>query len=363
MAVFLILFVYFGLIARLTSNIKEDRTKRLRQALLGGIGLWIIMALRSWTCGQDLLYAEKGVGYIVQFVNMEYMPFLNALYSDNAYEPGFNLLFWFIYNYISPNPQLMLAITSGIEIGLIGYTLYKQSPNIILSYIAFACLGLYIFSFSGLRQGLGFALTFFAFNFIDDKKGWKFFGIVLLAFTVHKSSLLFLPAYFFRDISLTKQRAILGVFTVFAFLPVLMPVIQYFSLLIYGKEKYSSYQGGAYGLFALFIAMLFFSFKYIPINSASDRKMMQMRWMCLIAIFLQSSGILSAGALARIAYNYSIFFCLLLPFTTSTSTYSKKINLNTIIAILLVAFFVYCNKDGFLNVVPYRFFWEEHFDI
>ena len=33
------------------------------------------------------------------------------------------------------------------------------------------------------------------------------------------------------------------------------------------------------------------------------------------------------------------------------------------IAILLVAFFVYCNKDGYLNVVPYRFFWEEHFDI
>lgn len=363
MAVFLILFVYLGLLAKLTSNIKEEGTKRLRQALLGGIGLWIIMALRSWTCGQDLLYADRGVGYIFQFVNMEYMPFLNALYSDNAYEPGFNLIFWCIYNYISPNPQFMLAIISGVEIGLIGYTLYKQSPNIILSYIAFACLGLYIFSFSGLRQGLGVAFTFFAFNFIDDKKKWKFFGIVLLAFTMHKSSLLFLPAYFIRNLSLTKQRAILGVVAVLAFLPVLMPVIQYFSLLIYGKEKYSSYQGGAYGLFALFIAMLFFSFKYISTDSTTDRKIMQMRWMCLIAIFLQSSGILSAGALARIAYNYSIFFCLLLPFTTSASTYTKNKNLSTIIAILLIAFFVYCNKDGYLNVVPYRFFWEEHFNI
>lgn len=358
MAVFLILFVYFGLIARLTSNIKDDRTKRMRQAILGGVGLWCLMALRSWTCGQDLYYGEKGTGYILQFIDMGYTSFVEAFNSNDGYEPGFKLLNWFIYNFISTNPQSMLAITSGIEIGLIGYTLYKQSPNITLSYIAFACLGLYIFSYSGLRQGIGVAMTFFAFNFIDDKRKWKFFSIVLLAFTFHKSSVLFLPAYFVKDLALPKQRAILGVILVFAFLPVLMPVIQYFSVLIYGKEKYNAHEGGAYGLFGLFIAMLFFSYNYIVNNTESDRKIMQFRILCLIAIFLQSSGILSAGALARIAYSYSIFFCLLLPYTVINTTKNKNA-FTLLIATLLIMFFIYCNKDGYLNVVPYRFFWEE----
>lgn len=362
MTPFTLLFVYLGLVELLTSSMLDDNKKRKRQALLGGFGLWVLMALRSWTCGQDLLYAERGVGYIYQFISMNYTSFQSALFNDNGYEPGFNALYWMIYHYISINPQFMLAITSAIEIGLIGYTIYKQSPNITLSYVAFACLGLYIFSYSGLRQGLGVAFTFFAFNFIDDKKPWKFLAFVLLAFTMHKSSLVFLPAYFVRNYSLSRQKAFWGIIAVLAFLPFLMPLIQYFSVLVYGKEKYNTYEGGAYGLFGLFIFMLFFSYRYISSNNDMDRKIMQTRWMCLIAIFLQSSGILSAGAMARIAYNYSIFFCLLLPFSTS-SYVSKYRQLPFLIELLLIFFFIYATRDGGFGVVPYRFFWEEHYNI
>lgn len=359
---FFILFLYLGIIMIATHNRANDNKTRICIAIICGLGLWVLMALRSWTCGQDLYYSEKGAGYILQYIDIGSSSFHNAFFSwEEGYEPGFKVVFWLIYNYVSPNPQFMLAIISGLEIALIGYTFFKQSSNIALSYIAFACLGLYVFSYSGIRQGLCVAITFFAFNFMDSKNKWKFFAIILIAFTIHRSSIILLPAYFIRDISLNKERAIMGIIAILLFLPVLMPAIQLFSVLIFGKEKYNGVEGGAYGLFLLYIVMFFYSYNYKLSHIEHSRIIMQVRWMCLIAIFLQSSGILSAGALARIAYNYSIFFSLLLPLTISQAPKHSNIRISILIMLFLIAFFVYCNYDGYLNVVPYRFFWEEQF--
>lgn len=359
MAPFIFLFIYLGVIATWTSKMSV-KIRSKYQAILGGLGLWILLALRSWTCGQDLYYDIRGVGYIVSFTKMIDVSFSDLFLGfNNGYEIGFNLLNWFIYHYISSNPQVFLAIISLINIFLVGYTFYKQSPNILLSYLAFSCLGLYIFGFSGLRQSLSVSLTFFAFNFIHQKKPFLFLLIVFLAFTIHKSSIIFLPALVFRNKILSFNLAIIATVGIFIMLPFLMSIIQFFSVLIYGYEKGNSEEGGAFGLFFLYLFLLFYSFSSNPKDEDGFKKFNLCRWMALCALFLQSSGILSAGALARIAYPFSIFFALLLPMTLEFKSKSLRIVTKAIVIICLIAFFIYSNKDGYLNVVPYRFFWEE----
>ncbi len=361
---FIILFIYLGILSYFTSSIVDNDKKRKLQAFWGGLGLWSLLALRSWTCGMDLYYSELGTGYILKFIKLGEASLKDVLNSNIGYEPGFKILNWLIFRCVSNNPQFMLAITGGIEIALIGYTFYKQSPKIILSYIAFACLGLYIFSFSGIRQGLGFAFTFFAFNFIEDRRPWKFLIFILLGITMHTSSVIFIPAYLVKNLSLSSKKAFIGILIVFLFLPFLMPVIQFFSVLLYGKEKYSSFQGdAAYNLLILYILLLLFSYLVDAKGLQQNRKITQVRWMSLIAIFLQSSGILSAGALSRIAFSYSIFFSLLLPYTVSVSAIKSRRQWEFIIVFLLICFFLYVNKDGYLNVIPYRFFWDEVYNL
>ncbi len=359
MAPFWCLFIYLGIVAFSTSKLSDEQAKFKYQAVLGGLGLWLLLALRSWTCGQDLYYYDKGVGYIVTFLRMDGISFSELLQADADYEIGFRILNWIIINYISSNPQIFLAIIAAIEIGLIGFTFYKQSSNIILSYLVFACLGLYIFGFSGLRQILGVSITFFAFNFINCTKPYKFIIFVLLACTMHKSSILFLPAVLFRKSSLPFSKTIFYILGIIIVLPVLMPIIQFFSVLLYGKEKYGDYEGGAYGLFLLFIFMFFYSYSCVLKTKEKIDKMTRLRWMALFAVFFQSSGILSAGALARIAYSYSIFFSLLLPMTLEFTPKNYKYISKTFVIMFLLFFFFYTNKGGFLNVIPYRFFWEE----
>ena len=160
-----------------------------------------------------------------------------------------------------------------------------------------------------------------------------------------------------------SKKAFIGILIVFLFLPFLMPVIQFFSVLLYGKERYSSYQGGAYNLLILYILLLLFSYFVDAKGLQQNRKITQVRWMTLIAIFLQSSGILSAGALSRIAFSYSIFFSLLLPYTVSVSAIKSRRQWEFIIVFLLICFFLYVNKDGYFNVIPYRFFWDEVYNL
>lgn len=361
---FIVLFLYLGLIHNTTTHISDPNKIRLRQTWLGGLGLWLLLALRSWTCGNDLLITDDTtiIGYLPYFINLQSYSLSEILFNFEGYETGYNVLNWLIAR-LSNNPQIFLAVVAGIEISLIGYTLYKQSPNIVFSWIIFACLGLYIFSFSGLRQALGFSITFFAYNFINQKKPVVFILLVLLAYTFHTSAILFLPALFFRNRYLTNKKAQNLLFGTFCIAPFIMPIVQYGSVLVYGKEKYASDAGGAYGLFALFVCMFFFGIRYTLLQDENYKKRCQCVWMILLAILLQSTGFFSAGAMARVAYYYSIFFCLFLPLSLESATKEERRKWTLLISIMMVIFFMLVNGNGYLNVIPYRFFWEEHYNI
>ncbi len=362
MAPFIILFLYLGIVNLLTARMPSEINRRKYQTFWGGFGLWILLALRSWTCGNDLFDGVGYTGYIPYFLHFKSYSFKEVLTSTDGYERGYNILNWLIIN-LSENPQIFLAIIAAIELLLIGYTLYRHSPNIIFSWIIFACLGLYVFSFSGLRQALGISLCFFAFNFINYRKPYIFIFLVLLASTMHTSAYLFLPSLLTRNLHMDKNKAVLYLMMILAVSPFIMTIIQYASMFVYGKEKYASDAGGAYSLFILFISLFFYSFLYTRNKVKALDDISQVRWMILFAILLQSVGIFSAGALARIAYYFSIFFCLLLPMGLEFAPLKVRSIHSFIISVLFVIFFVISNSSGYLNVVPYRFFWEEQFNL
>ena len=360
MTIFIILFIYLLLLKVLFGG-KNSKNARKSLCVLAGFGLWVVLALRSPYCGVDLVSGVAGsANYLNQFLRVTYYSLTQIAEGSLSYftssETGW-LLYSKLVSLVTRDFQVFLAITAFIQIGLIGFVFYKYSSDIILSYIVYFCFGLYIMSFSGLRQSTAVAIAFFSFHFLINNKKWLFALAVLLAASLHTSALLFFIAYPLRKIQLSTTKSIIAIFAVFVALPLLSFIIGTVVPFLFGN-RYQHYEdtGGAITLFLLYVAISLFSLK-IKLNTQRDSLY---RSLIIVAVACQSLGYISAGAMTRIGFYFSIFFSLLFP--ELVKVYSAKDSrqiLFTLVSLLFFVFFYLTNIGGYLNVVPYYFFWEQ----
>lgn len=210
--IFFFLFLYLILVGLLVSN-----EKKILKIILLCLGPVLVQSLRSPTCGTDVW--GNGYGYYQKFTLIGEIP-LSAIFTTkiNSFEQGY-VVFNKLISFISDNPQIFLAITSLFIFSLIGYIYYRFSVNAYLSIIIFVCFGLYIFSFTGLRQAIAFSITFFSFKFIVERKFKHFLVSVFLAFSIHSSAIIYVFVWPLWNIRHTNKFAISLLGITFLLLP------------------------------------------------------------------------------------------------------------------------------------------------
>lgn len=352
MWIFWCLYIWLAL----SSFFKARSHGRAIQTALSALGVWIVLALRSPYCGVDLLGIGEGAGYIGTFKRLTYSSW-SDLNTIEYFEPG-----WTVYcklcSYISDDPQMFLAITAAITVGLIAWMIYRYAQSVFLAFVIYVSFGLYLFAFSGIRQALALSITFFASHFVIQKKYlWLFIALVLLASSIHTSAIIFLIVWPVSNIRLTKWRGVCMLGALFAILPLLSSIVQFIVPIIFGRN-YGSYEdeGGAITMFLVYAVFFILS---LTANMPNNLY----RWMLLLAVAGQSLGVISTGAMTRIAYYFSIYFILFIPeYMSCFKTQQGKLFI-AIVSILFVVFFYLTSSGGYLNVVPYHFFWESGYTI
>lgn len=353
MGAFIFIFIALIIIQILSSGIKAN-SKRVFQTISCFIILWLIQGLRHESIGIDSATS--------------YRPYFESVWSDFGslfdfsdtymnYEIGYIILNKVFKTLISSDTQLFILFTSFLSIAPIAYIFYKYSNNIVFSFWVFTSLQIYHFGFSGIRQAIAIAICFLSFHYIVQKKIPIFLALVLLASTFHTSAILFLPAYWvYHKFDLTPKRLIISLmgllFVVFFVKSIAVEIVTF----LFGGEKYVSAldSSGApsYNLLILFFVVLFWTYM------SDNYQLAKLRSFVLLAVAFQALGIISAYA-TRIGYYYYIFFPLVIPLAIDTSKrISNKGLVTAIICGLLCAFFFYVNGSGYLEVIPYKFFWE-----
>lgn len=82
------------------------------------------------------------------------------------------------------------------------YSFFKKTRRELFSlttYFAF-CFGVFFWYFNIMRQGIAFFILLYSFQYILEKKVFKFLFFVIIATGFHYSSIIFLPFYFASDI-------------------------------------------------------------------------------------------------------------------------------------------------------------------
>lgn len=329
--------------------------KRLFQAIFCFILLWLIQGLRHESIGVDSYTSyrpyfesvESGIKAIFDFSDR----FAN-------FEIGYVVLNKAFKTFISSDPQLFILFTSFLSIFPVAVIFYKYSCNIVFSFWIFASLQIYHFGFSGIRQAIALGICFYAFHYIIKEKLFLFVILVLLASLFHTSALLFLPAYWtYHKFKLTKLSLLVSLVVVVLATFFIKPIAVEIVSLLFGGEKYISaleVEGTAsYDLLILFIFVL--SFTYI----SQDETVNKLRPFLLFTIAFQTLGIVSPYA-TRIGYYYYMFFPIVIPLVIKTTKlFNNKPLITMLLCLLFALFFFYVNGSGYLDVIPYKFFWEQ----
>lgn len=346
MAIFIWMYILLILNWALSTHLKTK--KRKKYAWLSGLLiLWLIQALRSTSVGIDLQV------YIPQFLDENRRNFL-------SFEIGYIKLNELIYS-ISSNENAFLAGVSMLSLLPISLLFKKYSASIFFSYIIFASFIIYHFTFSGLRQALALGIIAISYYFLERKNLIYFIGVIFLASLFHVSSILFLIMYPLCNlIKMTNKKYFIFCIIAILFIIALRPIVSFIIPLIFGEGKYIGYIDRetvpAYNLFIVLFIFFLFTFTV----KRPSKNLMNYRMATFCAVFCQSLGFISPVA-TRIGYYFILFIPLALPQVIQEMKQPKKYKtiITSVIAAFMIFFFFYSNATGYLNVIPYSFFWEK----
>lgn len=171
--------------------------------------LFFILSFIRWEVGTDWN----------MYFNTFYVGSIEKMYSVK--EIGFRVLNYIVYK-IFPSYTLMLFFLAVILFIFKYTTLYKLSYVPLLSLLMAFCLEKGDIFF--VRQSIAIAITFYSTKYIIKKEKLKFILCIVLASFIHKSSFIFIFAYFvFNKFNLRRRHYCLLI--IFSFV-----------LYIYGRE-------------------------------------------------------------------------------------------------------------------------------
>ncbi len=85
---------------------------------------------------------------------------------------------------------------AGLFLGGLAFFCNRQ-PHPILAWLVATPYLIVVVGMGYTRQSVAIGLAMAAINFLEQKRGWKFLGLILVAATFHKSALLLLPLVLF----------------------------------------------------------------------------------------------------------------------------------------------------------------------
>lgn len=255
----LIVFGLITLLCLLFSSFKQ--TKQIKLTFLILCSLILI--------GQMILINPQGklsdlTAYYNSFYNFHNIS-LNHLFTKYSYEYGFLLFNWVIVN-LTGSWKLYIIICYAIIYFCSFRFIFNNSSNIYISVILLITLGFYGFSLTGLRQTIAMSICIWSYEYIKKRNFIPFCVTMLLAFSFHKSAIVFFPLYFLGSMKLRPFNFILIILFCLIIVSFSSIIMEYFNDVFdksYGREVFGSYIGRFINLIIYIIILIISYLAYL----------------------------------------------------------------------------------------------------
>lgn len=384
MAVYFALAAIIGLYGTaIHANTDQGRRKRF---VIVAFALMILLAgLRSPNVGIDIPnhYAKNFVR-IASF-SLTDVPKFSAM---GNYEIGYCYYTWFL-NLISHEVQVYIFITELLIYSAIGYFIYKESTDVVMSteLVIFSCL--YYMCMNIMRQGLAVAIILVGYVWLDYsnrriKDYIKYVILIFLASTFHSSAILCLLMIVFDRLKFTRKQIIGGgVITVLLYEFYMQIYVGILGIL--GSSNYERYLTGSesmgnmnmqsifnfiltVGAFAIGYYVLVWKKKTVKTLLIDDKNGYQLQknesFMLFMVLMASVCRLLlfRMNIINRFTYYFIPYVLVLYPYAIDSMHLKSN---RTIVRILVYGlFFIYflwmttTYAASFYGAVPYSFYWQ-----
>lgn len=183
--------ILFGVLQR--RFLPTECAKRL-YCILSGVALALISALRFMVSTDYYNYWEDFLQtYFLSWEDFSRQRFEKGYLSLGRLLSGFTLG----YNILFVAFAVLFAI-------VIACFIYRRSANVWVSFAAFVGFGFLYNSMCFLRQYTALMIMLYAFQYVEQRRFFRYVVFVLLASTFHISALVMLPFYFILQIPMNK---------------------------------------------------------------------------------------------------------------------------------------------------------------
>ena len=317
---------------------------------------WIVISgLRHESIGSDTIgyridsYAvtvnESWSSLIQKFID---------IYAGNLLgkDPGYSLFEKFtqvfFYDY-----QLYLVLIAVIFTVPMARWICKYSADVYLSFLVYSVLFFAFFAITGLRQTIVTAMAvFIGYRLILNRQLFLFIVVLLIASTIHKSALIFLPFYFICRFSVKR----LHICILFLVLPILFvnrnSYSDFFKKLM-GYEEYGINEAASTLNFTIMMVLIGLMVLWrLPTMIKRNWQAAHFINAYLMSMLLVPLTFVNPSAMRAVQY-YSIFIILLIP-EIIKSFKGKDARIVYLAAVgLLFTLFIGAGSGG-----KYAFFWS-----
>lgn len=353
MAVYLInifFVVFWGII--LIYNKKSDSNTKLYCSIVA-IQWILISGLRHISIGADTdgylrsFERVKSVSWSKIFGNLWEYLFEGADLKD----PGYDLL-QKIFQIFCSDYQVYLIFIALFFTSFMAVWIYKNSKDPCFSFVLYSALFYSFYALTGHRQTIATALlVFLGYKYIKERKLFKFAILAFVAFTIHKSSAVFIPYYFIANISINPLYVIIALIIIIVIAimgkDIYGPVSEFLG---FSEEQIYSAVGGAetyatiLTLMCVVVLLFYYFYKSKTENATRIFNITLLTLMSSLLVFQNQSFM-------RVQQYYSLFLCVSFP--EVINSFDKKSR--TLVYVSAVVFLILYLVG---NNPQYMFFWQ-----
>ena len=328
-------------------HIDTNSKKKKLYCAICAIQWTLVSGLRDWSIGADTLT------YYTWFEEVKVFSWSTVVkncwdYLFNGLEikdPGYNLL-QKIFQIFSGDYQLWLVFIAILFTGFMARWIYKYSSMPEISFLLYSVLFYSFFAVTGHRQTIATALIFFVgYEYAKKKQFAKFAIIAIIAFLIHKSSLVFMLFYIIANIRISMIYSIV-MFIVIAALAVLGkqlygPVAQ---VLGFSDEQIEYDLGGAETYATVLLLLCFVAFcLYLWI---SKRRIDAKNLYNMLFLAMGSTVLLFHNqSFMRIQQYFSLIIMVMVPEMIKVVDKNYRIYVYLFIVVFLIAYLIRNNPQ------------------
>lgn len=201
------IFIAIFLILATASYIEIFKTKKKQSIFLWVAGILIVVAVGFRTdVGADYpVYRTLFSGFALYTSYGDVLD--KALFRPNAEEIEWIFVFLNKIIFDVGLPFYFVTLVMAILAVSLKFTSIYENVEFPALAALFYFMPVMFFEDSGqMRQGLGIAVSVFSFKYIKERNLWMFLLCMYIALGFHKTSIVFIPAYWLAKIPLNKTR-------------------------------------------------------------------------------------------------------------------------------------------------------------